>query len=257
MVAAAAFPLPRSVSKPLLDPRDSLSLFAADYAARTCVASVTVDPISWRTALKSVAEAVRSAPKIEKPGDKGDGIYVERTLMDAFLPLNATISVVRRPPTAFASEPSIHTKLQGFSKPFVLTSSSSASRGCAQALAFVTASANELTRSNKITDLVNYLVGEEEDDGSGEKPPPSLPWEWDRVGHDTCANLARDCGAQTLARCLERRAKASLGHGTSYCELLKHAHKAACKEFHECRKLPNSRGMAASGVFAATPSKRA
>jgi hypothetical protein len=119
-----------------------------------------------------------------------------------------------------------------------------------QALAFVTASANELTRSNKITDLVNYLVGEEEDDGSGEKPPPSLPWEWDRVGHDTCANLARDCGAQTLARCVERRAKASLGHGASYCELLKHAHKAACKEFHECRKLPGASGMAASAMAA-------
>ena len=30
----ATFALPRSVSKPLLDPRDSLSLFVADYAAR-------------------------------------------------------------------------------------------------------------------------------------------------------------------------------------------------------------------------------
>ena len=90
-----AFALPRSVSKPLLDPRDSLSIFAADYAARTAiVATQTVDPITWRTALKSVAEAVRILPKIEKPGDKGDGIYVERTLLDAFLPLNATISVV-------------------------------------------------------------------------------------------------------------------------------------------------------------------
>ena len=104
VLAAAAFPLPRSVSKPLLDPRDSLSLFAADYAARTSVASVTIDPISWRTALKSVAEAVRSLPKIEKPGDKGDGLYVERTLMDAFLPLNATISVVRGPPTIEAHD---------------------------------------------------------------------------------------------------------------------------------------------------------
>ena len=79
-------------------------LFAADYAARTSVASVTIDPISWRTALKSVAEAVRSLPTIEKPGDKGDGIYVERTLMDAFLPLNATISVVRGPPTIEAQD---------------------------------------------------------------------------------------------------------------------------------------------------------
>ena len=91
-----AFALPRSVSKPLLDPRDSLSLFAADYAIRTAVAtSETVEPTTWRTALKSVAEVVRVLPVIEKPGDKGHGIYVERTLLDAFLPLNATISVVR------------------------------------------------------------------------------------------------------------------------------------------------------------------
>ena len=91
-----AFALPRSVSKPLLDPRDSLSLFAADYAIRTAVAtSETMEPTTWRTALKSVAEAVRVLPVIEKPGDKGHGIYVERTLLDAFLPLNATISVVR------------------------------------------------------------------------------------------------------------------------------------------------------------------
>ena len=114
-----------------------------------------------------------------------------------------------------------------------------------QALAFVTASANELTRSNKINDLVTYLAGEDEE---AEPMPPSLPWEWDRVGHDTCTNLAKDCGSQTLARYLERRAKSKLGASGSYCELLKHAHKAACKEYHDCRKLAGAsgRGMAAS-----------
>ena len=68
------------------------------------------------------------------------------------------------------------------------------------------------------------------------------------MGHDTCTNLAKDCGSQTLARYLERRAKSKLGASSSYCELLKHAHKAACKEYHDCRKLAGAsgRGMAAS-----------
>lgn len=197
-------PLPRSVSKPLLDPRDSLSLFANDYAARTSV-SVAVDPVSFGSALRSVVEAIASVPVIEKPGEKGDGIFVERTLLDALLPFNATISA---------------------------------------ALAFVTASANELTRTNKINDLVNYLVEEEE--SSGSKPEPSLPWEWDRVGHDTCGNFAKDCGAQTLTRLLERSTKKNVGSGTSYCELLKHAHKAACKEYHDCRAVAGTRAIVAA-----------
>ena len=202
-----AFPLP-SVQAPLLGSRDSLALYAFEYAALTAAtASKEVDPITWRGALRSVAEAALKLPLIEKPGDKGSGIYVERTLLDAFLPFNATISLT---------------------------------------LAFVTASANELTRSNKINDLVTYIAGPEEDDGSGNKPEPSLPWEWDRVGHDTCANLFKDTGAQTLTRYVEKRAKAKLGDGQAYCELLKHAHKAACKEFHECKAVPGSRALVAS-----------
>jgi hypothetical protein len=116
-----------------------------------------------------------------------------------------------------------------------------------QALAFVTASANELTRSNKINDIVEYLAGEQEEDP---KPEPSLPWEWDRVGHDTVANVAKDCGSQTLTRLLERRTKASIGANASYCELLKHAHKAACKEFHDCRAVPLEGRLSASTAAA-------
>ena len=104
-------------------------------------------------------------------------------------------------------------------------------------LAFVTASANELTRTNKITELI------EGDDSN------SQPWEWDRVGHDTAANLAKDCGSQTLTRFFEIRAKGAIGMSAPYCELLKHAHKAACKEFHTCRALPAGR-LAASAKAA-------
>ena len=88
-----AFPL-RSPKLPLLEP--SLSHFAAEYAAATLDArDVAVHHPSVARVLWSVAEAVL-LPRIERPGEKGgDGIYVERTLLDAFLPFNATISVVR------------------------------------------------------------------------------------------------------------------------------------------------------------------
>ena len=112
----------------------------------------------------------------------------------------------------------------------------------------MTASANELTRTNKINDLVTYLAGEEEDEPN--RPPPSLPWEWDRVGHDTTTGVARDCGSQTLTRALEIRYKGRLGAGAPYCELLKHAHKAACKEYRDCKAVAGTRGLAASAKAA-------
>ena len=90
-----AFPLP-SVRQPLLDPHASLSNYAYHYALANAELAAETEPILWQRALYSVAEPLRQ--KIEKPGDKGDGIFVERTLLDAFLPLNATISVVRLPP---------------------------------------------------------------------------------------------------------------------------------------------------------------
>ena len=117
-----------------------------------------------------------------------------------------------------------------------------------QALGFVTASANELTRTNKINDLVTYLAGE---DDEAARQPPSLPWEWDRVGHDTAANFAKDCGSQTLTRYIEIRAKRSIGAGAPYCELLKHAHKAACKEYQVCKAASGgSKALAASTASA-------
>lgn len=180
-----------SPSLALLPPRSSLAAFAADYALRTVEPSPPATAI-WQRALWSVAERALSLPRIEKPGELGGlGIYVERTLLDAFLPFNVTLSAV---------------------------------------LAGVTACAGELTRTGKLNDLVTYLAGEDEHDA----PPPSLPWEWDRVGHDMAVNFAKDVGAQTLTRYLEIRSKPWLA-GSAYCELLKHAHKAACKEFHDAR----------------------
>lgn len=200
-VAEAALPpgassvrdlFPRSPSKPLLLP--SLSHFAAELGD-SGISTATSSPPSFAHVLWSAAEAVLALPRIEQPGEKGgDAIYVERTLLDAFLPFNATVSV---------------------------------------ALAFVTSSALELTRTNKINDLVEYIAGEEPE-GSTDALPPSLPWEWDRVGHDTVANLAKDCGSQTLTRYIEKQTRGAIGSGASYCELLKHAHKAACKEYHTC-----------------------
>ena len=72
-----------------------MAAFAADYALRTAVPSEPT--ATWGRVLWSAAEAMRAVPYIEKPGEKGGkGIYVERTVLDAFLPLNATISLVRR-----------------------------------------------------------------------------------------------------------------------------------------------------------------
>ena len=57
------------------------------------------------------------------------------------------------------------------------------------------------------------------------------------MGHDTATNFAKDAGSQTLTRYLEIRTKRSVGDGASYCELLKHAHKHACKRYHDTRAL--------------------
>ena len=53
-----------------------------------------------------------------------------------------------------------------------------------QVLAGAPALLAEATRTDKINDLVNYLLGEE-DETQEPPPPPSAPWEWDRVGHET------------------------------------------------------------------------
>ena len=93
--SATKVEFPRSPSLPLLDPRASLSHFAADYAASsaTCIAA---ESPSFAHVFWSAAEAVLGLPRIELPGEKGgEGIYVERTLLDAFLPFNATLSLVR------------------------------------------------------------------------------------------------------------------------------------------------------------------
>ena len=116
----------------------------------------------------------------------------------------------------------------------------------AQVLAGAPALLAEATRTDKINDLVNYLLGEE-DETQEPPPPPSAPWEWDRVGHDTCTGLAKDCGAQTMTRYIERVTKGKLGSGAFYCELLKQPHKAALKEYRECRALVNSGRLSFNG----------
>lgn len=89
-----------SPALPLLPPRSSLAAFAAEYAANTASSIVPASKsIDWGRVLWSVAEDVCYLPRIEKPSDKikGDGIYVEKTLFDAFLPFNAILSSVRHP----------------------------------------------------------------------------------------------------------------------------------------------------------------
>lgn len=209
----------RSPKLPLLEPslaNLSLESFADLSREVTACASrpftEAASPSFART-LWSAAEAVVGLPRIERPNDKGgDGIFVERTLLDALLPFNATLSVV---------------------------------------LAFVTASANEMTRTNKVNDIVNYLAGEEDEPGT----PPSLPWEWDRVGHDTVGNMVKDAGSQTLTRYVERRTKDAIGSNATYCELLKHAHKAACNEYHTCKAVVGARSasLKAARLVAVSP----
>ena len=85
----------RSPSLPLLKP--SLSHFAAQYAeyAVDCAEFPASRPSVARV-LWSAAEAALVLPRIEAPGEKGgDGIYVEKSLLDSFLPFNATFSLVR------------------------------------------------------------------------------------------------------------------------------------------------------------------
>lgn len=183
-------------------PRSSLRAFAADFAMREAFCAAA--PASWGRAVWSVAETNSLLlPHIERPGEAGGhGVHIERTLFDAFLPVNAMLSAT---------------------------------------LAFVSAAVMEVTRTNKINDLVVYIGGE--DDSNEEEP--SLRWEWDRVGHDTVANFTKDAGSQTLARCIERVAKPKLVDA-SYCQLLKHAHKAACRDYREAKQLASATKMSAS-----------
>ena len=158
-----------SPASPLLPPKASLANFAADYAVRTAAEPAVCAPVSteWGNVLWSAAEKVIGLPRIEKPGEQGGcGAHVERTLSDAFLPFNATVSA---------------------------------------ALGFTLAAVTEATRTNQVTNLVNWIEGDDgEDDPNA---PPIQPWEWDRVGHDTVANFTKDAGAQTLTRVIEHTAK--------------------------------------------------
>lgn len=82
---------------PLPSPSQPLSAGPlAEYALTTAVARTeSTAGNSFAHVLWSVAESVISLPLIEKPGEKGGhGIHVERTVLDAFIPLNATISLV-------------------------------------------------------------------------------------------------------------------------------------------------------------------
>jgi len=215
---AAAHFLP-SPSEPLLPPRSSLAHFAAHHAQNTlsdttaaaATASSSLGLVAW-----SVAEAaVCHLPRIEKPGEKGgDGVRVEKTLFDAFGPLNATVSL---------------------------------------ALAFLNGAVLELNRSGKINDFANYIAGDLDEDESSQLEP-SLPWEWDRVGHDTCVGLTKDVVGQTLARSLEKSAKPRLSHA-AYVELLKHPHKAARKVFDSTRPCGSrvSASYKAGAVVALSP----
>ena len=127
----------------------------------------------------------------ERPGEKGgDGVYVEKPLFDSFTPMNTTISV---------------------------------------GLAFVNGAVQELTRTGLINDFANYIAGDLDEDEAAQLPP-SLPWEWDRVGHDTSVGLGKDVVGQTLTRAIERSAKPRLTPA-AYAELLKHPHKAARKVY--------------------------
>jgi len=107
-------------------------------------------------------------------------------------------------------------------------------------LAFLTAAAAELNRSGKINDLVANLADEDE-----ENREQSLPWEWDRVAHDTTANMTKDVMGQTLSRFVEITAKPRVSR-SMYCELLKHPHKAALKAY---RNSPSSRIAAAKVIL--------
>ena len=82
-----------SPSRPLLPASSSMAAFAATAVT---VPAVAVSPAWPAHTLWSVVEKACALPRIERPGEKGgDGIFVERTLQDAFLPFNATLSAVR------------------------------------------------------------------------------------------------------------------------------------------------------------------
>ena len=186
-----------SPSEPLLPARSSLALFADDLG-RSTAASVPActSTIDWGRVFWSSAEAICLLPRIEKPGEKsGEGVIVEKPLLDSFMPYNATLSI---------------------------------------ALAFLPATMLELTRSRKIDEFAAYLAGDVDDNDDEDKLPPSLPWEWDRVGHDTCVGFAKDVVGQTLTRSIEHAAKPRLAH-VAYAELLKHPHKAARKVYDKAR----------------------
>ena len=159
-----------SPSEPLINPRASLREFAAVHLGKCASPAQPSAFASSSSARSFIAWSAKELVKIQKPGEPGDGVRVEKPLLDAFYPFNATLSI---------------------------------------ALAGLNGAMQELTRSGKINDFANYIAGDVDEDDD-DRPPPGKPFEWDRVGHDTAVGFTRDVVGQTLTRCIEIAGKPRL-----------------------------------------------
>ena len=88
-------------SRTLLKSRPSLVDAAFEYAATypptpgVCTSTVDLSRcVAWSVAEASAAVRHAELPTELRPGSGGPGIFVEKSLIDAFYPLNVTISLV-------------------------------------------------------------------------------------------------------------------------------------------------------------------
>ena len=167
--AAAAHVKLRSPSLPLLHPRDPLALIVelAERCPDRRPAAAWPTGIVW-----SAAEGVLVSADI----------YLEKTLFDAFRPLNATVNAVRAL-CGVCRRP--HRPLMG-----------AVATRYAQVLAAVTAVSAEAIAKGVLN------VPEEDEDESQREP-----MDWGAVAQGTGINFARESTALTLQRATERLAK--------------------------------------------------
>ena len=82
-----------SPSEPLINPRASLREFAAVHLGKCASPAQPSAFASSSSARSFIAWSAKELVKIQKPGEPGDGVRVEKPLLDAFYPFNATLSI--------------------------------------------------------------------------------------------------------------------------------------------------------------------
>ena len=203
----------RSPQRPLIEPRSSLLAVVAESA-------------NDAPPRDSVLPLVRSAAYvIARSAAEPPALYCEKSLFDAFKPLNASLSVVRARRTRHVPVTPRHQRRPARAR-------------AAQVCAALPALATEATRAGVLP--ASNFGGDEP--SAGPAPDPE-PMDWLLVAQQSVLNFARDTGGSTLQRGAEKLAKPRL-RPALYREMIKsvprmarHAYLSSspkCSSFGAC-----------------------